>query len=456
MEREQGSAQVEGSVGQPTAATEVAAPAGAAASSSLRATLDHCARHVPLYRAIEPPRAGEDDAAALARFPVLGKEQLRRAFPHGLLPAGRTLAQALRDDGISFVGTSGTSGERVQVLWHPPWWEAQERAGYGYHRVARAAVARPDFREAVLTTPVCSGNLCHVGRLPFEERLDGHTLFLNQTLDPAAWSDADVRRIADELDRFAPHHLEADPAYLAHFCARIERMGRRLYQPEFVDLSYEFPSRRHVATIARQLTCPIVDSYGSTECGFVFIECEAGGWHHNAAWSHVEFAALPGLADARLLQVTPLQSRWLNLVRFDSGDLVVPRRAPCACGSETALASIEGRLKDCVVAAAGALVTVRAVDRALADLDGLLHWRLLQREARRFELDLVPDGVGPTPDGARAAAALATLLGVAPAVRVVASVPVAASGKFRLCAAEHVDVESLARGHAARASASHA
>lgn len=407
----------------------------------LRDVLDHCSRRVPLYRDVTPPGRDEDEAAALRRFPVLSKERLRRAFPHDLVPEGRTLAAALRASDVALVGTSGTSGERVQVLWHQAWWDAQEREGFDLHPLSRRALARPDYREAVLTTPVCSGNLCHVGALPMDERIEnGRTLFLNQTIDPAHWSDRDVTRIADELERFAPHALEADPAYLAYFAMRLARLGRRPFQPDFIDLSYEFPSRRHVRTIERVFAAPVIDAYGSTECGFVFCECPSGRFHHNAGWSHFEVAPIAGLPDVGRLLVTPLRNAWLNLVRFDTGDLVRVDASPCPCGAPNpALAAIEGRVQDLVVAADGGLRTVRSIDQALAPVDGLLHYALRQRGPREFDLDLVADDTG-TVDAAAAARALEPTLGVAPTARVVRSVAVEASGKFRLARALHLDV----------------
>src|SRR5205085_1503647 len=93
----------------------------------------------------------------------------------------------------------------------------------------------------------------------------------------------------------------------------------------------------------------------------------------------------------------------------------------------------------------GQLVTVRAIDRALAPIAGLLHYRVVQKSARDAELELVPDGFDPL-DPASAADAVASVLGVRPRERVVASVPVEASGKFRLCRAAHVDADKLVRG----------
>ncbi len=419
--------------------------------TDLRAALTHCATRVPLYRGVAAP-AGAGDVevacrAALEGFPILTKDRLRGAFPHKLVPEGVVLAEALKQKQVEFVGTSGTTGERVQVLWHQPWWDAQERDGFRLNRLTRACVEQPGYCEAVLTTPVCSGNLCHVGKLPMAEReLDEGILFLNQTVDPSLWTDEDVNRIADELEEFEPVAIEADPAYLAFFLVRLRKLGRRPYQPKFIDLSYEFPSRLHVRTIAREFSVPVLDAYGSTECGFVFMECESGRLHHNAAWSHVEVVPVKGLDGAGVLLVTPLRSSWLNLVRFDTGDLVRPSKEPCPCGLADGLVleGIEGRAKDCLIHADGRLVTVRTVDRALAKVSGLLHYRLVQRSAKDFDLDLIADELEPL-DADAAASALEPVLGARPSARVVTSLPVEASGKFRLCRATHVDAEKVVK-----------
>lgn len=417
--------------------------------------LDRCARRVPLYRGIaapDPAQPPETSArAALSGFPVLTKQRLARAFPHGLVPEGASLGDALRSKAVAFVGTSGTTGERVQVLWHQPWWDAQERDGFRIHPLTRELVARADYREAVLTTPVCSGNLCHVGRLPMEERVeDGRVLFLNQTVHPGSWSDADVLRMADELAAFAPTALEADPAYLAWFVARLASLGRAPYRPRFVDTSYEFAASSHVRAIRAAFGVPVLDAYGSTECGFVFFQCEKGNYHHNAEWSEVEIAPLApgqGLDGVGRLLVTPLRNPWLNLVRFDTGDLVRPRAEPCECGQTgtLVLTAIEGRAKDLLVAGDGRFVTVRTIDAALDPVRGLLHWKLTQRGPRDVQAELVALP-GETVAVGEAAAALSQCLGFAVAASVVSSVPVEASGKFRLCSALHLDVTETLRG----------
>jgi len=426
---------------------------------ALYEALDHCARRVPLYRGIEgpdpllPPELAAKDA--LSRFPILTKQRLARAFPHGLVPEGLSLGEALRKKDVAFVGTSGTTGERVQVLWHQPWWDAQERDGFRVHPLTKELVASPGYREAVLTTPVCSGNLCHVGRLPMQERVEeGKVLFLNQAMHPASWSDADVIGIADELELFAPTALEADPAYLAHFCARLSMLGRKPYRPRFVDTSYEFAASSFSRVIAQTFEVPVLDAYGSTECGFVFFQCAAGRYHHNSEWSAIEIVPLPaarGLEGVGRLLVTPLRNPWLNLVRFDTGDLVRMLPGACECGQSDSvvLSAIEGRAKDLLVCADGGFVTVRAVDRVLSGFPSILHWRVCQTGPTQAHAELVAlPGMAPALESCLGAvsAALARCLGFFVAIAIVPSLPVEVSGKFRLCAATHADVLELLRG----------
>jgi phenylacetate-coenzyme A ligase PaaK-like adenylate-forming protein len=309
-----------------------------------------------------------------------------------------------------------------------------------------AVVDRFDRREAVLTTPVCSGNLCHVGELSMGERIDaGRTLFLNQTVDPCRWRDGDVARMADELERFQPDSLEADPAYLAWFAHRLARLGRSPHEPAFIDVSYEFPTRALLAQIERVFRAPVIDTYGSTECGFVFSACEFGRYHHNQAWSHVELLTLPRTDGAALLVVTPLGNPWLNLVRFDTGDVVRPAGEPCGCGrGGVTLDAIEGRTQDFLVSSRGELLSVARVDRTIGAPAGLLQWRVVQSAERTFELELVPDEREPL-DVAAIVERAAELFGARPQARAVRSLPIEASGKYRPCRAEHLDVAARVR-----------
>ena len=132
----------------------------------------------------------------------------------------------------------------------------------------------------------------------------------------------------------------------------------------------------------------MVSSYGSTETGYVFVECEHGRMHQNTASCHVDFVPLEnrpsGTVLGRLL-VTPFEHPVQCFVRFDTGDLA--ERAPmqvCPCGRREGLTleRIAGRAGDATMTRRGGRMTVADVDELLAAVP----------EVRGFQLDQAGTG----------------------------------------------------------------
>lgn len=352
--------------------------------------LDEALTAVPFYRGWRerdpgPPRPLAERMAAL---PVLSRKDLRAHVPDGFVRDGLRVREGFASGKIELVTTSGTTAERVSVVWHQSWWDRSLReAARGHPALDR--VYGGTYREAVLTSPMCTGNLCHVGELPAAERTLGNMLFLNQEIDPARWDGRAIRRMADEINAFRPEVIEADPAYLAVFTRACN--GTPLHQPLCISLTYEFPSRLHIREIRRAFPAvPVVSSYGSTETGYVFTQCEAGLFHQNTASCHVDIQYLASSrGDERVgrVLVTTLGNPWFQLVRFDVGDLVrVADGRECVCGRAAGLTveTIEGRVRDLTFDTSGRAVTVRQLDDALAPVNGLIAYRVEQAGAREY------------------------------------------------------------------------
>jgi phenylacetate-coenzyme A ligase PaaK-like adenylate-forming protein len=78
---------------------------------------------VPLYR--DRPEPPADPAAVdrwLAELPPVGKRELRRGFPKSLLRAHQDLQAAMRSEAVTLLATSGTTTDRLQVIWEWSWW----------------------------------------------------------------------------------------------------------------------------------------------------------------------------------------------------------------------------------------------------------------------------------------------------------------------------------------------
>jgi phenylacetate-CoA ligase len=388
---------------------------------------------VPLYRDRPPPPA--DPGAVdrwLAALPTVGKRELRRGFPKALLRPNQDLQAAMRAEQVTLLATSGTTADRLQVIWEWSWWDPQERAAMRLNaRIARS-LERADYREAVLTTPACGAGACHFGSQTAAERSIDGILFFNESADPTHWTDRDFERMLREWRDYAPLGVEADPAYLAIVARAALRRGVVLPSPAFITLTYETTTRAMRRDIARAWDAPIYQIYGATEAGVLFMECEHGHLHPNEAHSHIDLEPLPGAYSLARVLVTTLGRDWMPLLRYDVGDVVriaAPRDCRCGLASDGPLVErVEGRYSDCAHVD-GAVVTPLMLDDAIHAALGpaatLEQWQL----AGDTLLVVDPADAG---SAAAAAGAVGALLRTPVRGERVAAIAPEVSGKYRL------------------------
>ena len=352
----------------------------AAAKTALETALSS----VPAYNTWRghDPGPSADIFERYQAMPVLTKADLREHEAAGFVPEGRDLASALARGEVELVKTSGSTSDAVTNVWCQEWWDASEASSWKLH-AATASARLGDHREAILSSPRCVGFASDVGALNMEQRTLWHYLFLTEKADPAEWSEPFCDRMIEELGRFEPAVLEANPSYLSVLCRHAIKHDRQVYQPAVVTLTYENPSLIHLRHIRSIFKCPTISSYGATESGYVFMQCEAGRLHQNVEQCHVDFQPLAprhgGPMIGRIL-VSTFANPWRALVRFDMGDLVRLAAAPCPCGRHEGLTldAIEGRVANATLSRAGRLVTQSEADSAIARVDGLAAYELVQ------------------------------------------------------------------------------
>jgi phenylacetate-CoA ligase len=388
---------------------------------------------VPLYRdRREPPADPEAVDRWLADVPPVGKRELRRGFPKSLVREHQDLHAAMHSEQVTLLATSGTTADRLQVIWEWSWWDPQEREAMRLNaRIARS-MDDSEYREAVLTTPACGGGTCHLGSQTVAQRSIDGILFFNESADPTHWTDAERDRMLREWCEFAPRGVEADPAYLAIIARAALARGLKLPPPEFITLTYETTTRAMRRDIARAFDAPAYQLYGATEAGVLFMECEHGRLHPNERHSHVDLVPLPGPGRLARVLVTTLGRAWMPLLRYDIGDVVrmaESRDCPCGLASDGPLLErVEGRQSDCLDAG-GATITPLMLDDAIHSALGesatLEQWQLAGDSL------LVVDP-GSDTSSATAAAAVGVLLERPIRGERVAAIAPEASGKYRL------------------------
>jgi phenylacetate-CoA ligase len=406
---------------------------------------DWAAEHITKAVAETPFYARHRDAVgegsslvdALSHLPLLFKKDVRAALPKAWVPAGRDPRADLASGALELVETSGSTEERLRILWDRGWWMNQEERAMRTNAHVARCLDDPSYREAILTTPVCGGGVCHAGDMTYEERSDERHVFLNMRPDPTYWRDADMTRMIDEIARHRTVGLEADPAYLAALARHAEATGRTLEVSGFTQLTYASTTRAHLRSIRGAYAGPIYQLYGASEVGVLFMEGEDGLLHHAPFTTHVELlpakVPTPGAENVALVVVSTLDRTAQPLLRFVVGDLVqVAPSAPRKFTSVPALASIEGRVQDAVLRPDGALVTTGAIDRALDALSDVRDFQVTQATPTDVTVDVVPRGAG---DAVLAAVrdALGPLLGTLRVdVRRATAIAAEPSGKFRI------------------------
>ncbi len=401
--------------------------------------LDTALSQVDMYKNWQPLDPGPQYPAdcRFAALPALTKKELRKYFPLGLIPHNMDINQAIASGEIQMVETSGTTDEKVINIWNQQWWDASERASWKLNtEMCRAATGNQ--REAILANPLNVGIISDIVDLPLERRTLSRFLYLNEKTDPLAWSPALMDRMINELAVFQPVVLEANPSYLAKLCRYISRQGKDVIQPGIIVFTYEYPTLWHYAQIKRVFSCPIVSSYGTTETGYVFMQCERGCFHQNSDFCRVDFQALKaeqgGLYTGRIL-VTPFNNPWNYILRFDTGDLVkVKENCQCTCGRNSGLIleAIRGRNINLTLTCEGKLVTMSDLDAAVSVLQDVEEYMLVQKEKTSYELHLVSQLKDKTGLEEEATEILRRLYGEEAQIRVVFSTAIAPeqSGKY--------------------------
>jgi phenylacetate-CoA ligase len=388
-------------------------------------------REVPLYHGLFAQKnCRHADFDCFQRLPLMAKPEMRNNFPQNFLPAGQTIENLLEKNLIELEHTSGTSSERLPVIFGRGWWNAQEERALRLNDfVATILDEFPNARRATITSPACNGLTCPTVWMSREQRTFGNALFVNLARIPFLIGEPELLHMAAEIADWSPQFLDVDPVHGARFALYCEQHGIKFPSLKFILCSYEFVSVMHRKILSRVFGVPIFNLYGSTETGHLLMEDERGEMKpsYDTAFLEIVNADERGVGE---LVVTTLTNDYMPLLRYRIGDLVEQHIQPY--GNHF---TVHGRARDALTASDGARVTTWQVDQCFTEINGIAHYELRQNEKDECVLRFVPDGVDPTKEELRRVnSQLEALLKCSAEIKTEA-MPVlvpAASGKFRL------------------------
>lgn len=217
-----------------------------------------------------------------------------------------------------------------------------------------------------------------------------------------------TRSLVNELNAFAPTVIATYPTVAALLADEAGR-GDLHFAPNEVWTGGETLSAAVRRRLELTLGCPVRNSYGASEFMSIAWECDQHRLHVNADWVMLEPVDEHGRPmPAEKLSYSTLLTNLANhvqpLIRYDLGDQVLLRQAPCDCGSTLPVIEVQGRRDDALVMAGryGQPVTLLplALTTVLEDQAGVFDFHLRQRDDHTLVLRLPLQG----PEGAAAVA----------------------------------------------------
>lgn len=332
-------------------------------------------KNVPLYKNVLTHLGeGLNEETWLDNLPLLDKSAVVKNFPANFMTP--ELEEALRGSKIEYNSTSGTTGERLQIIRKAGWWEEEEQRIAPYTRYWGKYLNDPNYTRAVLTTPMCSNTVCYLDNPSYENRIIGEKLYLNTAESPDRWEQQDVQRIVMELDRFRPMHMHADPVYLALLIHLINKykVSPPKWVPKFLTLTFEFAPAMCRNLIRSFWDIPTFSLYGSTELGYLFCECEKGKMHWCEPLNKLHFIPYKDRKNVFHLAVTSLKNEYMPFLKYSTNDLLLlnpPSFASCTCQhpSPVYIDKILGRQKDVTLNKEGHSITLGEIDQRLCELE---------------------------------------------------------------------------------------
>jgi phenylacetate-CoA ligase len=354
--------------------------------SGLETLLRHAHAHVPYYRALFD-RCGihPADVRSLEDFkqiPLLTKDVVRDQ------------GHALRAGNIAgpFVErrTSGSTGIPLSVHVLP---HTRDRWIAAFHRMLRWWGLDVGLRQIRLV------NLHGKSRMTL---LKQYWLMNQGEYSVFDMQESSLARLYDQLVRSRCEILSGYPSALTHFAVYV---AARHHGPPLhlraVQTTAEmlYPDMR--ALLERVFACPVIDEYGSSECGSLAGTCPSGSLHIAAENVLIEFepaAAHENGGSRWELIVTDLHNLSMPMLRYRIGDLGAPGN-PCPCGRGLpVLRMLAGRTEDLVTLPDGRKIDGAIFDSAVEALIGrgvpVRQFRAVQHALDDVEILVATDAPG--------------------------------------------------------------
>jgi phenylacetate-CoA ligase len=242
----------------------------------------------------------------------------------------------------------------------------------------------------------------------------------------------------DALEAFAPVVIHAYPSSIAALAAWLNARGRRYAGKALLGVmtSSETMEPEVRAAVEQAFGVRVFDWYGQSERVAAIGTCEHGSYHVLTDYSGVALLETDK-ADAWELVGTSLNNLAMPLLRYRTGDTVIPGDGPCPCGRVfPTIKTVLGRQEKVITLPDGRMIG--RLDRIFQGHDRhLVEGQVSYRGNGRFVLRVVAtEGWSEADSRAMIEKFLLRVPGVEVTVEQVAAIPRGPRGKFEFVVVE--------------------
>jgi phenylacetate-CoA ligase len=387
----------------------------------LREIIAHAYHRVPFYRerfdeiGLKPDDIR--DPGDTPQIPPTTKEDIMLNFPEGIT------AEGMDRKGWKYVATSGTTRQIMGIHDHTKTvvnWATGLRAHKlaGNHNVGKKWMEIPPH----MCTNICGINDGGEKESLFSKKgfsllvkgdwrgLGQHTydyfhgrrqeIYRRVTLpsfgsEGTNLSDEDLGGYIRAISDYEPFLLEGLPLYMYTLAKHIIRNNLTVPGVGVVKPFGGSMTPRMKEVIGRGFGCPVFDTYGCSEMGFIACDCEGHeGLHVFMDLYHVEVCRNGKLVEPGelgKLYITDLTNRAMPWIRYEVGDVGRYFLDDHGCRRKSFRLQVEGRVEDTLTNSEGEFFTSDQVFDFFHGLDGVDNFQLLEKSAGTFDLLLVPN-----------------------------------------------------------------
>lgn len=392
----------------------------------LRRTVWQAWKHVPYYRGmidLLDLKPGEiRNAEDLRRLPIIHKLLVRKhsnEFESTLYRNSKLL---------HVVHTSGTSGNALKICVDVDYL-MMEKAYVWLQR--KWCGVSPGDRSAQFTgQPVVPLSR---KKPPFwiYDRSENRTIYSLRHM-----SARNLEAYARHLVTFKPELIVGYPTAIYFVALSLIENGIDTVRPRGVFTASEtlFTHQREV--MERAFGCKVMDLYGQAEFTGMIIQCEEGNYHTQEDYGVIEILddngrrVQPGTMGR--IVATGLNNMAMPFIRYQSGDMAVPKDGPCPCGRcGSLIEQITGRIEDVIRTPDGRLLS--RLDFVFKEIPFVHEAQLIQERLDLLRVRLVPRGDFAAAEEVKLVKILQEHTGMRMRIEfdVVEEIPRLPSGKFR-------------------------